>query len=276
MIEIRLGGAVTVLNGIALGKGSAIGTKLQHTIRLSTSDMLDLVPNQENNDTLLKACLQLIEDKYDLSIDNIRIETDLDFPPAKGMKTSSIVSTGVIAGLNQMFNLEMTINQIISSGATASINQGVSITGAIDDAYATYLGGFYVTDNLKQEVLAKHLLDVNRAVLFLIPNSSNPKSTIQTEFDYIDQYILKQAYQAALDGNWQEAIRKNSRVYGQYYLDDVDIINEIEDHTRGTTGLNGAGPSCFIICDHENINHNTQQLAEYFDSFDIIESALRF
>ena len=55
---IRTGSAISVLNAIKLGFGSAIGTTLTNEVQLSSSESLKISVNpKENSDLLIRSCI---------------------------------------------------------------------------------------------------------------------------------------------------------------------------------------------------------------------------
>ena len=54
-------------------------------------------------------------------------------------------------------------------GVEAAFDAKVTVTGAFDDACASYFGGVVVTDNLKREMIKQMPLTEDLTVLFHVP-----------------------------------------------------------------------------------------------------------
>ena len=88
MSEIEIHSAITVLNGIGIGKGATIGTDIKHKIRIREGEGIQIKTNPTNDQKLALTCIDDFSEKYNISVDNIIIETDLSFMSERGLKTS--------------------------------------------------------------------------------------------------------------------------------------------------------------------------------------------
>ncbi len=274
MITVEVGSAITVLNAIATGIGAAIGTTPTHRITVKRSENMIVDTGNDTDLKLVDECLELMRTQFGIE-DQFRIDMNIIFPPARGMKTSSIASVGLVSAFNSMYNLELSTSNIIGLSASASINAGVSITGAMDDAYAVSVGGYWITDNLERKVLfTQDRPDMNENVIFAVPLKSIPKASIKIELDSEDQGVLEEAKKKAISGNWREAIRLNTSVYAAHLLSE-NIPSELSRLTGSTVGINGAGPSVFVLSQPSETEKIQSQLKDIIPDYNLTVGGLR-
>ena len=67
--------------------------------------------------------------------------------------------------------LEKTIDDlaVVNMGVDAAFDAKVTVTGAFDDACASYFGGVVLTDNLKRKLVMRKILPSGLSVLFHVP-----------------------------------------------------------------------------------------------------------
>src|ERR687884_112642 len=126
-------GAVSIVNAIATGKGSALGISLKVTaeVELRKGHGLRFTAGRDAN-TLLKNIIQS---------NMISVRVDSEIPVGYGLKSSSAVSNAVALACSQI-EREDDINDyaILEVAVRSSLEAKVSLTGAYDDATACYFG----------------------------------------------------------------------------------------------------------------------------------------
>ncbi len=272
---VTMNAAITLLNAIGTDHGSAIGIKAHNHVILRQSDDLLINTTPEVKPDLINSCIREFNSYYNNitgnSIDSINYEinTESNFPPSRGMKTSSIISNAIISALFSNYDRELPNSKIekdiVTLAARASVKAGVSITGAFDDAYASLLGGIVITENRTGDLVLHNNIPedlMQLAVVLLIPNDKNPKSIIEEKIKNIDAEQLNLAYHKILEGNYLEAVRLNTEAYGPL-LGNMEIINDLSSKST-VTGLNGAGPSLFSIINKRKINDFIYYLGNNF------------
>ncbi len=272
-VVVEIGGAVTVLNAIATGIGAAIGinTFSKVTIEPSEQDIFEINPPMSDG-RLIEACLHEFKSQYGVELGGLKITTTSPFPPSRGLKTSSAISTALVKGLATYFQMDLSISQIIELAANASINAMVSITGAYDDAYACYFGGVVYTDNKKKEVLGMFNAPTGFDVLLLVPKDDLPKTRVNV--DNIDRSLLAEARNAFEERKLFEAIYYNTMAYAPLLHPNFAHIEKIEELGAEIVGLNGAGPSLFAVCKPSRTKQIRKSL-EVVTHYEIIETKFR-
>ncbi|NPA71000.1 MAG: shikimate kinase [Crenarchaeota archaeon] len=154
--------AVTIVNALPCGKGSAFAIDIPThiTVQIADEDYVDSADSK----TILKFVERYreeldIEDRY-----HINIRTQI--PPGSGLKSSSSVTTGVALGISALSRPDMTLRECITLSCKICRELGISFTGALDDATASTLGGLIYTDNELNEIL--EIADIDDDILVLI------------------------------------------------------------------------------------------------------------
>ncbi|MDH5401627.1 MAG: shikimate kinase [Candidatus Heimdallarchaeota archaeon] len=277
-IQVKVGSAITVLNGISAEYSSAIGIEIFNTIIINEASKLivNCYP-EEADDRLVYECIRLLEKDYSIHVSNIEIQTKGSLPPQRGLKTSSSISCGLITALSRYYNLNLNINQIVEYSAIASQNIEISVTGALDDAYACLTGGLSYVDVNKVELIRLDHINLDHHVLLLIPNESNPKKYIKNKLTSIDTRLIRYANEEFNKSNYIEAIKLNTLAYGPHLLENFNIIEILSNLNVKVVGLNGGGPSLFILIENDRIVINEIKLfiKTNFPMYSLIDSKIR-
>src|ERR687891_384546 len=151
-------GAISIVNAIATGKGSALGISLKviAEVELQKGHGLRVITGRNGGDKLIKNVIQKTIPKQIIESNMIIIKVDSEIPVGYGLKSSSAVSNAVALACSQI-EREEDINDyaILEVAVSSSLEAKVSLTGAYDDATACYFGGFTVTDNYSRRLIRK-------------------------------------------------------------------------------------------------------------------------
>ena len=247
-------GAATIINAIATGKGAAVGVDLwtKATVIL-TSDVgqVDVVIHSDISENPILAkktvnrilCYFGLEKKY-----GVKVETVSTIPVARGMKSSSAAANAIalaaIAALKQNLDDQL----IVNLGVDSALDAKVSITGAFDDASASYFGGIVITDNIQRKIVKRFELTEKPFVLFYVPSEKN--YTIKSNINRIKSVasVVKVAYNEALKGNYWAALTLNGLIYSSTLGYDPSPAIDALSAGALASGLSGTGPAvCAIV-----------------------------
>jgi len=269
----RACGAGTIINAISTGFGGAFAIDL-HTEAIveigkdlkgiegeiegggDTANLGFAVHESLIRDTaLIKNCVKLVLDRFNCDF-GAYIKTKSDIPIARGLKSSSAASNAtVLATLSALRksgylgDTKLDDKSIIDMGVNASLLSKVTITGAFDDASASYMGGVVLTENYDRKITKRTSLD--REVMVLVPDES--VYTIDTDVNstkYIS-YFVKLAYDLAIQGKFEEAMTLNGILYTFIWkLDQRPILSALYSGIHGVT-LSGTGSAYVAWVDKE-------------------------
>ena len=169
------------------------------------------------------------------------------FPAEAGLKSSSAVLSCVASALEAMLRPAWGVEEWGRVIAVVSRREGLSITGAYDDAVATLGKGVYVTDNRVMRVLA-HFPSGGLEALVAWKGGTRPIASVRPEdFARLAPYY-RAAHALALGGRWVEAMLLNGVVTSIALGEGGDFIQEALSHpgTRAA-GVTGKGPALFAV-----------------------------
>ena len=173
-IIAKVFGAVSIVNAIALRKGSTLGIDTFVEATLTKKEGTGIHITSENKTISSRLINKVIENmipKKKLEKTKLELNFRSNIPTGYGLKSSSAISTAVVMAVAKAFDYNMTDEEILKLGSKSSIEARVSITGAYDDACACYFGGFNVTDNSKMKLFHREYAPENLQAIIFLPNS---------------------------------------------------------------------------------------------------------
>jgi shikimate kinase len=223
-------GAATIVNAIATGKGAAFGVDLWTRASVRLTDDCGVVQGRilsdPKEDTALinevvKTVLQhfRVDDKF-----GAMVETESNIPIARGLKSSSVASNALVLAVTAALGEEITDIQAINLGVDASIRAKITITGAFDDACASFFGDVVVTDNFERKLLRT--------------------------FRIKDDFTV--TFGEALSGHYWNALTMNGVLYSAALGYNPKIALEAVGAGAVASGLSGTGPATVAVVPRED------------------------
>ncbi|MEM2900136.1 MAG: shikimate kinase [Thermoplasmata archaeon] len=261
MIAVGIGecfGAGTIVSAVATGKGASFGLDLKVKAKVTLTDEKKFVLKNEDfkEDSLLAelACKKTL-DFFGKNYGAI-IETESNIPVSKGLKSSSASSIAIIRATANSLGIEMKKEDMLKISCDASLEAGVSITGAFDDASACLFGGVFVTDNIKRKVLVSYEIKPELEVLIYVPPGIVKKESVKKYNFRLGKLkpLVEYAHELALKGDYFTAMNLNGLIYSnafeQYRSAEVAMI--MLNSGALSAGMSGTGPSVVSLVDKKN------------------------
>ena len=165
------GGALTVINAIATGFGSAFGIGLETAAEVTLLDEAGVtlhVNGQEADAGFAAGLLEEFKRAFpDAEFSGADVSTVSNIPQSKGLKSSSAAANAILSAAADAAGISADPRELVRIGAKASIACGVSVTGAFDDASACMLGGLVFTDNKNMQLLEHRNMPDEYAVVIM-------------------------------------------------------------------------------------------------------------
>ncbi len=143
---------------------------------------------------------------------------------------------------------------VINLGVDAAFDAKVTVTGAYDDACASYFGGVVVTDNLKRKILQRFTLPEGLTVLFHVPAAKAYTGNTDVDKLIVVKPLIKVAFEEAQKGNFWTALTLNGTVYSSAMGYDNSIAVEALSAGALAAGLCGKGPAVTAVVPDEKID----------------------
>jgi len=244
-------GAATVLNAVANWKGSAFGVDL----KTSAEVVLDDSPRVKGDvpgidDRLIVRSVELVLQRFGVAVGGV-VRTKSDIPLARGLKSSSSAANAAVLATLDALDEELDPLEATRIGVAAAKDAGVTITGAFDDASASMLGGYVVTDNREMKLLKREELESE--VLLLVPEEKLFSKDTDVGRSRLLAPIADLILDLALAGDYARAMTINGLVYcSALRLSSDPIFAALNSGARGAS-LSGTGPAYAALVDDENI-----------------------
>ncbi len=252
-------GAATIVNAIATGKGAAFGIDLETkaSVELNDSGVVHAqIKDFAGEDTrLIELCSSEVFNYFGVDY-GINIETQSNIPVARGLKSSSAAANAVV-----LETVDAVLKEhpefckpgdleLIGLGVNAAVKAGVTITGAFDDASASYLGGFVVTDNTKRIILKSGRMESCKVLLF-VPEQKTYTAGVDVDRVKLLANEVSVAWGEALKGNIYSAMNLNGVLYSSTLNQDPSIALAALEAGALAAGLCGTGPAVAALVEDD-------------------------
>jgi shikimate kinase len=240
-------GAATIINAVAAWKGSAfgIGLKTSAEVELNPSGCIrGDVPGVDTR--LIERCVQLVLQRFGCEY-GATVRTWSEIPVASGLKSSSTAANASVLAALDALDEDMDLVEAAKIGVAAAKEVGVTITGALDDALASMLGGVVVTDNREMRLLKRE--ELVSEVMLLVPDSKLFSKDTDVKRSRLIAPLAEVAFDLAMEGDYNRAMILNGFAYcGALGLSAEPMLRALEAGARGVS-LSGTGPSYAALID---------------------------
>lgn len=245
-------GAATILNAVATWKGSAFGICLKTTAEVELDRISGVRGDIPGIDaTLVVRCVELVLAKFGMKCGGV-VRTRSEIPVASGLKSSSTAANAAVLATLDAIGEEMDLVEATKIGVAAAREAGVTITGALDDALASMLGGVVVTDNRNMKLLKRDRLESE--VLLLVPERKLFSKDTDIRRSRLIAPLAEVAYDLAMNGDYGRAMTLNGFIYcGALGLSPEPLLLALEAGALGAS-LSGTGPSYAALVGADNID----------------------
>lgn len=244
-------GAVSIVNAIATGNGSALGISLQVTaeVELSKGRGVKFLTGK-NDDRLVNNIVKNTIPADVLEKNQVTIKVKSEIPIGYGLKSSSAVSNAVALACSRVAQEKVDDLAVLDAAVRSSLDARVTITGAYDDATACYFGGFVVTDNYNRRLIKREQAPDNLHAVIFLPRGT--RGTVNKLSDLSD--LFTDAYQLAEAGDYWKAMKLNgvlaSAALGSSYR---PVLAALEQGALAA-GISGNGPSIAAVAYDDEID----------------------
>jgi len=257
----KASGAGTVINAISTYKGSAFGIDLWTYAEVELGDDFSgiegeiEIEGEKSADTdtrLIERCVELVLNKFDLPLRGY-VRTRSEIPIGSGLKSSSAAANAAVVAtldaIGEEAKEQIGALDAIRMGVDAALDVGVSITGAFDDACASLLGGFVITDNKSRELIKR--TEKDSEVLILVPREKAFTADTDVKQSRLIAPWVNIAYELALEERFEDAMTLNGFLYcAALNFDPEPMVKALECGVQGVS-LSGTGPSFVALVDEE-------------------------
>lgn len=240
-------GAVSIVNAIATGKGSALGISLKVTaeVEFQKGRGMRVITGRNGDDELIKNIIQKTIPKQVIESNMITIKVDSEIPIGYGLKSSSAVSNAVALACSHIEMEEDTNDyEILEVAARSSLEAKVSLTGAYDDSTACYFGGFTVTDNYSRRLIRNERAPDNLYAIILLPSNTS-RGDVSKLRNLSDIFI--DAFRFAESGQYWKAMKLNGVLASAALSSSYTPVMAALEQGALSASISGNGPSIAAV-----------------------------
>jgi shikimate kinase len=247
-VQATMHGAISIVNAIATGRGSALGISLKVTAKVSLENGRGIKFDNRREDKLISTIVYKTIPAEVIANNMISIKIESEIPCGFGLKSSSAVSNAIALACSRLVNKDICDFRVLDIAVDASLDAKVSITGAYDDATACYFGGFVLTDNYARKLIGRERAPEYLYAIILVPQDESRSNIhrLRTLSDFfIDSFKLAEA------GEYWKALKLNGVLASAALsLKYEPVLAALEKHALAA-GVSGNGPSVVAVA-YEN------------------------
>ncbi|MGZ5501608.1 MAG: shikimate kinase [Nitrososphaeraceae archaeon] len=253
-------GAISIVNAIATGKGSALGISLETTAKIHMRKGNGKIIHNNRKSELFRYIIHNSIPKKILQDNDIFLTISSDIPIGFGLKSSSAVSSAVSLACYGLVKETINDFKVLDTAVDASRKAKITITGAYDDSTACYFGGFVITDNYSNKLLRRENGPIDLLSLVLLPNNSTRKSHLKLKIlsEFFEQALLS----AEKSDFWKAMTLNGLLVSSLMGYDYTPILLSIENGALSAS-ISGNGPSIAVIIEKKNLTTIRSILENY-------------
>jgi shikimate kinase len=234
-------GAATILNAVAAWKGCAFGIGLKTEAEVELNDSGCIRGDAPGVDTsLIERSVELVLQHLGLRYGAV-VRTWSEIPVASGLKSSSTAANAAVLATLDALQAKMDLVEAAKIGVAAARDVGVTITGALDDALASMLGGVVVTDNKEMKILKREELHCD--VMLLVPEKRLFSKDTDVGRSRLIAPLAELGFELSMRGDYTRAMTLNGFAYcGALGLPTEPMLMALEAGAEGVS-LSGTGPA---------------------------------
>lgn len=255
-------GAISIVNAVATGKGSALGISLKVTaeVELDKGRGVRFLTGKDS-DRLVNNIIRNTIPKDMIETNLITIKVSSEIPIGYGLKSSSAVSNAVALACSRLAK-QNDINdyEILEAAVRSSLDAKVSLTGAYDDATACYFGGFTVTDNYSRRLIRSEKAPENLTAIIFLPRNRT-RGDVRKLSNLSD--IFMDAFRLAEAGQYWKAMKLNGVLASAALSSRYAPVMAALDNGALAAGISGNGPSIAVLAYEDEIEQIRWALSKF-------------
>jgi shikimate kinase len=255
-------GAVSIVNAIATGKGSALGISLKviADVGFNEGHGLRLVSGS-NNDELVNNIINKTIPIEIIRTNLITINVFSEIPIGYGLKSSSAVSNAIALACKRLMNQDdIDDDEILEVAVRSSLEAKVSLTGAFDDATACYYGGLTITDNYSRSLIRKEKAPEDLTAIIFLPR--NKKRGDVRKLRNLSELFME-AFKHAEAGQYWRAMKLNGVLTSVALSSSYEPVMTALENGAISASVSGNGPSVAAIAYDDNIKDICRSLSKF-------------
>jgi shikimate kinase len=258
-VRATVRGAISIVNAVATYSGSALGISLRVTAEACLRDG-EGVGAQAVNGKLIRNIVYNTIPKEILADNSVYISVKSEIPIGFGLKSSSAVSDAVALACSKLIKEEIEDYAVLDSAVLASLDAGVTTTGAYDDSTACYFGGFVVTNNRTRELIHLEKAPANLSAIIFLPKSTRRGNIVKLN---IMSDLFGEAFKLAKAGEYWKAMNLNGMLLSTSLSAEYEPVINAMRAGAVAASMSGNGPAIAAVSHDEDIENIKAAFAKF-------------
>lgn len=251
-VRATMHGAVSIVNAIATGNGSALGISLTVTVEAEMVKGRGLrFLTGRSDDRLVANIARNVIPAGTLEKNQVSVRVRSEVPIGFGLKSSSAVSNTIALALSRLVKDKIDDMAVLDAAVRASLDAKVTVTGAFDDATACYFGGFVVTDNYARKLIRREKAPDNLYAIIFLPRNT-PRGDVSKLRDLSDLFM--DAYHLAEAGEYWKAMKMNGVLASAALSSSYKPVLAALEKGALAAGTSGNGPSIAAVAYEDEVD----------------------
>jgi shikimate kinase len=246
-------GAVTIINAIACDLGASLGIDLWTKAHVKLTDEPNIITGRILSDSseniiLMKKSVSCVLNHFGLEKEyGAYVETQSNIPIARGLKSSSAAANAIVLATIAALDIDLEDMTAIKIGVDAAIDAQVTITGAFDDACASYFGDIVMTNNFSRRIMKQFTLEKDFTIIILVPARKVYTKTTSVDTMRLVKKEVMTIHRIAVSGDYWTAMTLNGLIYSPILGYDLSIMIDALSAGAIATSLSGTGPAVAAV-----------------------------
>jgi shikimate kinase len=249
-VQSTVHGAISIVNAIATGYGSALGISLKVRAEIELQKGKGIIFQTHTRDRLITNIVSNNVPKDIIEHNLVSINIESEIPIGVGLKSSSAVSSAIALACISLVKRKIDDHVVLDSAVRASLDAGITLTGAYDDSTACYFGGFVVTDNYGCKLISREDAPEDLYAIIFLPHNLQ-RGDVQKLSILSDLFM--DAFKLAKDREYWKAMKLNGLLATAVLSGKYEPILASLQKGALAASISGNGPSIAAVAYREHI-----------------------
>jgi shikimate kinase len=259
-------GAISIVNAVATGFGSALGISLKVQVEIVAERGYGITFRSGECTPMIRHIINNILPEDFVKENHLKVLISSEIPTGVGLKSSSAVSCAMALACAGLVDNKINDTYVINSAINGSLFAKTTITGAYDDSAACYYGGFVTTDNLGRKLLKTDPCSADLVAIIQVPEKRQRGDISKLK---LVSNLYSDAFNLAYAGDYWKAMILNGLLTSSMLVENYLPARLALENGALAAGVTGNGPAVAAVAYRENVP-NIRQALEIFPGMTIV------
>ena len=259
-------GAISIVNAVATGFGSAMGISLKVQVEIIADRGSGITFRSGECTPMIRHIIDNILPVEFVKENHLNVLINSEIPTGVGLKSSSAVSCAMALACAGLIDNKINDTYVIDSAINGSLFAKTTITGAYDDSAACYYGGFVTTDNLCRKLLRTDPCNPDVVAIIQVPEKRQRGDISKLK---LVSNLYSDAFNLAYAGDYWKAMILNGLLTSSMLVENYLPARLALENGALAAGVTGNGPAVAAVAYRENVS-NIKEVLEVLPGVTIV------